>query len=677
MGILNNNVERYITNEKSHSMGGQNVYDDGNIINYGIIRDIGQGGQILYSSKEDTTRRMTSINNGLIYTGDYGIRISYDSEKVNNFNAEAINNGIVIVSGEHAFSDDIGQEKNIKDKQITANNGIALKRTENGLELHSQTFSNGESVNNNTYNLTTSKTITDIENDDTITVVNQKNNIFVNNLDKDSNVTITINKDTLDSKHITTVVGQISGVKTTIKAQDDLTLNNSTIIGYFEKEGTLLEVNGDLTLKGNSVISAITGNEYTGYIGNKIENVVAVSLKDEGILTLEGNSNVLGAIKGNGVTVLKNFQGPRNYNDEIKELDIKTTIEKGTDTILSSLTTTHGVVISGHKTSKENTKITFGNNVDINGGLKFTEISGECLGADITLGDGGNTDKTINVDNISLGSGEDILTIQNSLGTVGEIDGRDGEDIVNLKNLNGNHDAFDYALKNVETLDLNSQTWKIGKNASIEFGNSGTTTKANNDKITVQNGTLLSEMKFDIDENGNSTEFSNNNMADILGKTEFSTEKGKEGYLQLGIGENSELQAGAEYNIDENTKNSFTGVPTSNIKISGIFEKGTGENIKVKTAQDMGINDRYSEIYNQMLENADKEEVRDVLNSVNGSDIADIINSKGAMADTLATSGYKITRDISNSFISSVNEWNKKANKGEWLANAKYINSDV
>ena len=65
------------------------------------------------------------------------------------------------------------------------------------------------------------------------------------------------------------------------------------------------------------------------------------------------------------------------------------------------------------------------------------------------------------------------------------------------------------------------------------------------------------------------------------------------------------------------------------------------------------------------------------LNSSDVSSIANAINGKGALGDTLATTGYKITRDISNSFMSAVNEWDKKADKGEWLTNAKYISSDV
>ena len=141
------------------------------------------------------------------------------------------------------------------------------------------------------------------------------------------------------------------------------------------------------------------------------------------------------------------------------------------------------------------------------------------------------------------------------------------------------------------------------------------------------------------------------------------------------------LIAGAEYDIEdkavENLKNN---VGEKNITASAIFTKATeqGKDIRVKTAEEMKIDSRYSGIYEEMLENASSNsEILDTLNNSDVSSIANAVNGKGALGDTLATTGYKITRDISNSFMSAVNEWGKKANKGEWLANVKYINSDV
>ena len=157
-------------------------------------------------------------------------------------------------------------------------------------------------------------------------------------------------------------------------------------------------------------------------------------------LTIEENSKVLGLVQGNGIAVLKNSKEYHNNGFDTKGLDIKTTEEKGTKTTVNNLKVTEGVLISGDKTSKENTKITFGNNINIIGGISFNEHgTGGGIGADITLGDGqASSDNTISIDSITLGTGDDILTINNVLKEVGVIDGKDGDDIVNLKKLNRN-----------------------------------------------------------------------------------------------------------------------------------------------------------------------------------------------------------------------------------------------
>ena len=497
-------------------------------------------------------------------------------------------------------------------------------------------------------------------------------NLFVDRYTTNGKLTetVTLDNKTLAGNHITTVVGKDD--KVVISTKDDLTLTDSSIVGYFEKDGTLLEVNGNLTLSGESVINAIAGNEYTGYKGNALNNVVAVKLSDNGTLTIEENSKVLGLVQGNGIAVLKNSKEYHNNGFDTKGLDIKTTEEKGTKTTIDNLKVTEGVLISGDKTSKENTKITFGNNINIIGGISFNEHGTGGIGADITLGDGqASSDKTINIDSITLGTESDILTINNALKEVGVIDGKDGDDIVNLKNLTGTHDTFDYQLKNIETLDLNNQTWKIGANANISHD---TTTKAN-EKTTIQNGTLMGELKGTVKDGA---DFVNNEAVNkVIGNSTF----GDNAKFQIGIGKGMELVAGGEYDIADTTVNNLKdNVGEKNITASAIFTKATeqGKDIRVKSAKEMNIDERYSGIYEEMLENASSNsEILNVLNSTDVSSIANAINEKGALGDTLATTGYKITRDISNSFMSAVNEWGKKANKGEWLANAKYINSDV
>ena len=673
-GIMNSSYTQLVSITNKNSKG----------YNYGIINGTsGKAPNGKASSLITITNNSEYKNYGLI--NDNGTLSAVTAKK----GTDVINYGIIIANN------------NIFNEGYTdgwaLNYGIGLKRTDGKLELHTQIIDetanadfngNGQkdeeySVNYETYDLTANKTITEIENDSSITVANQKNNIFVNNLGKDNNVTLTVDKEKLENKHITAVLGKESQADTAIKANNDLTVKDTSIVGYFEKEGTLLNVNGDLTLEGNSVINAIAGNEYTGYTGEKLKDVVAVKLADNGTLTIGENSKVLGAVKGNGVIVYENSKEKYLNSQDVDSIKIETTANDTTNIYLANVKITNmnnfdnasGKLVIDNKSDKKlegknvSTSITLANNINIQNGI---DGSSSANGIELILGDGQtSSDKTINIDNITLGSGNDILTIQNILGKVGVIDGNTGDDIVNLKNSNGKHDTFDYQLKNIETLDLGNSSWKIGTNASISHD---TVIKAG-EKTTIQNGTLVGELQGTAEKG---VDFVNNDAVNkVIGNSTF----GDNAKFQMNIGKDMVLKAGAEYDMEDTAVNNLANnVGEKNITTSGIFAKATeqGKDIRVKSAEEMKINGKYSEIYEEMLENASSnEEILNVLNNSSASEIADTINSKGALGDTLATTGYKITRDITNSFMSAVNEWDKKANKGEWLANAKYISSDV
>ena len=681
----------------------------GAIYNYGIIANDGNDGQALgqYHGGE-ISDGVKSYNYGIIantgnhgiFTDDAGESFNYgvvankgiisEGETATSLGGEGKihNNGIVINNNGYFANTNIGGQNGAS--QNVKNNGVVIvKNTGLGLNDNYKPNNNGIEINaKDENNITITEIAKDMlvvtNQDDNVVTADKKfaggtlaenTNLFVDRYTKDKlTETVTLDNKTLTGNHITTVVGKDDTTdKAVISANDDLTLNNSSIVGYFEKDGTLLEVKGDLTLSGNSVINAIAGNEYTGYTGDALNNVVAVKLSDNGTLTIGENSKVLGLVQGNGTAVLKDNKEHHNKGFDVKELEIKTTQEKGTATTVDNLKVTNGVVIAGSETSKDKTKIIFGNNINIVGGISFNEHgTGGNLGADITLGDGQtSSDKTINIDSITLGTGDDILTINNILGKVGEINGNGGNNTVNLKNSTGTHDTFDYKLKNIDTLDLGNSAWKIGENASISHD---ITTRADG-KTTIQNGTLAGELKGTAEKG---VEFVDSEAVNsVLGNSTF----GDNAKFQMNIGKDMKLIAGAEYDIEdkavENLKNN---VGEKNITASAIFTKATeqGKDIRVKTAEEMKIDSRYSGIYEEMLENASSNsEILDTLNNSDVSSIANAVNGKGALGDTLATTGYKITRDISNSFMSAVNEWGKKANKGEWLANAKYINSDV
>ena len=675
-GIMNSSYTQLVSITHNNSKG----------YNYGIINGTsGKAPNNKASSLITITNNSEYKNYGLI--NDNGTLSAITAKK----DTDVINYGIIIANN------------NIFNEGYTdgwaLNYGIGLKRTDGKLELHTQIIDetanadfngNGQkdeeySVNYETYDLTANKTITEIENDSSITVANQKNNIFVNNLGKDSNVTLTTDKEKLENKHITAVFGKESQADTAIKANDDLTVKDTSIVGYFEKEGTLLNVNGDLTLEGNSVINAITGNEYTGYTGEELKDVVAVKLADNGTLTIGENSKVLGAVKGNGVIVYENSKEEHLNSQDVDSIKIETTANDTTNIYLANVKITNmnnfdnasGKLVIDNKSDKKlegknvSTSITLANNINIQNGI---DGSSSANGIELILGDGHTSyDETIKIGGeVLLGQADDTIIINNILGKYEDkaavINGNGGDDTVNLKNSNGKHDTFDYQLKNIETLDLGNSSWKIGENAGISHGE---ITKAD-EKTEIKNGTLLGELTG----NTESTDFINSkNVNNILENSSF----GENAEFQIGVGKNMKLEAGAEYNINDDTAANLEKIK-DNVTASAIFTEATeqGKDIRVKSAEEMNIDERYSGIYNEMLENASSnEEILNVLNNSSASEIADTINSKGALGDTLATTGYKITRDITNSFMSAVNEWDKKANKGEWLANAKYISSDV
>ena len=689
-GTLNNYGEAYnygiIANEGEKGQAFISNGNQGKIYNYGIIANKGDKGQELGDKAGGAiSDGVKSYNYGIIAnTGGLGI-FTDDAGESFNYGIVAnegqysvggtgrIHNNGIVINNDDSFANigDKGESKNVK------NNGVViLKNTGTGFKEAYKQHNNGLQIDaKDEDNITISEIGKDI-----LVATNQKDieeskkligrtlaentNLFVDRYTKDKlDETVTLDNKTLTGNHITTVTGKDDKTdKAIISTKDDLTLTDSSIVGYFEKDGTLLEVNGDLTLSGESVINAIAGNEYTGYTGDELKNVVAVKLRDNGTLTIEENSKVLGAVKGNGTLVYENIDDEFYSNtQEVDSAVIRTTDKNTTDITLANLTlkdsgtgvNNAGKLIIDNQSDKKlegkevSTTITLANNINIENGI---DGSSSANGIELILGDGQtSSDNTISVDSITLGTESDILTINNALKEVGVIDGKDGDDIVNLKNLTGTYDTFDYQLKNIETLDLNNQTWKIGTNADISFGNG--VTKAG-DKTTIQNGTLMGELEGTVKDGA---DFVNKDAVNkVIGNSTF----GDNAKFQIGIGKDMELVAGGEYNLDDTTKGNLAGIKDK-VTASAIFttaKDDTSKELRVKSAKEMNIDERYSGIYEEMLKNASSNsEILNVLNSTDVSSIANAINEKGVLGDTLATTGYKITRDISNSFMSAVN----------------------
>ena len=119
------------------------------------------------------------------------------------------------------------------------------------------------------------------------------------------------------------------------------------------------------------------------------------------------------------------------------------------------------------------------------------------------------------------------------------------------------------------------------------------------------------------------------------------------------------------------------------IEVSGIFNKKTDGNgnliLSLKSAEEMGIYDPSKQKeYEELVKNfKDSEEFYNLVNTGNAEAIRKYLNVLDKVMELLGTAGVKITRDITGAFTDAVVEFDKKANKGEWLTNAKYIGSDM
>ena len=118
------------------------------------------------------------------------------------------------------------------------------------------------------------------------------------------------------------------------------------------------------------------------------------------------------------------------------------------------------------------------------------------------------------------------------------------------------------------------------------------------------------------------------------------------------------------------------------IDISGIFKKEIKDGdlvLSLKSAEEMGIYDPAKQKqYEELVKNfKDTEELYNLVNNGNEQEIKKYLGVLDAIIELLGTAGVKITRDLTGAFTDAVVEFDKKADKGQWLTNAKYIGSDM
>ena len=698
--LLGKEVGTNYTNNKVYNYGtinagsgiGQYLEKSGEIYNFGII-------------KNDGTDYAVKVENGekdKFKAENYGVIDLSSQDNGKAFSGDVINRGFAITKNGAVDNAWTGENKNL---------GVVLD--ENLTLAQGSTEANG--INKNVIDLSKEQGNIVLE-DNKITVGTNdltdtdKTTVFM----KNQNAQLTGEK--YNNKNILAVVDDNwdSSKGAIIQAKDgtSLDLTNTVVTGYFAgtKGGTVLSTNSDLTLIGDTVISAIKGEKVT-------EDVYALSLEkgENGkspMLTFVGNAQINGKINGKEGRISNvashKFETTggeigklqfRNANKEmlnaagIKAEDNYTDVTVGSGTeelVIDNLE----LSFRGTAKGKANT-VVLGENVKVTGNIDGTNSKHHGEDENITgLGADNKIDLTVNnisniTGNITLGECNDIITVNNNGKYAKVIDGNLGNDTLNV---NGNtkkavsENIFDYKVNSIENINLNGD-WRIGKNAEVTFKDNGGSSKAVNTNSVNLNvsGKLTAEMNNNKG-NGDFTtsldKITSGNDMTVTAKGGIKYEMGENFAINSSsFTTNSKFTLGQyEVEKDETTKDIVK--EDTKLSASGIFEisqnKDNSVTLRVKSADELGIGS-YAPVYEAILAGVgSKQELTDKLNNIETSEgVANLVKSTTKAAKAYYTAGNVVTKNIVDTYLSSVTEFKDKADKGEWIAYGKYINSDT
>ena len=103
--------------------------------------------------------------------------------------------------------------------------------------------------------------------------------------------------------------------------------------------------------------------------------------------------------------------------------------------------------------------------------------------------------------------------------------------------------------------------------------------------------------------------------------------------------------------------------------------------MSVKTAEEAGVGE-YKPIYDAFVGavtngNAEKDVIDKINSMTSNEDIGKLINNTNVAATAYYTAGTVVTKNIIDSYSSAVENFGRRAEKGEWIAEGKFINSDT
>ena len=654
--------------------GGQYIdnYNDKNAIgyNYGVIANDGESGQYIGVGAGVTYKGGTGYNYGVIAnTGSYGQQIAGGGTGYNyGIIANTGSTNIYIKGTGTAYN--YGVVKNTTGAVFSGNvdnYGIVIYTTANQGALGTGT--NKGVVLDSTYTLVSGKNDGVIELSSTGSISGDNDKTYYT---KDN--TIDFSQDLTGNVLTAVITGD--DVAYNYNGSDELVLNDSVVTGYFTDggKGTLLNVSNDLVLV-NSTINAVTDIE------NR-DNVTAVNLNG-GSLTQIGDSQIVGKIEGQGTL---NYVASQS-KEQVIGIDGELTLRNATsDEVTNYGITDNRTDISFKTLEADKLVLDFVENTE---GKEANEI---VLGDNVVIGeattttpviDGSSSSEKINLTinditgihgDITLGSNDDTLTIAKNYAYDGVIDlGNGTNDILNLSHsdegtthVKNEENTFNYKVHNVEEINLTGGHWHIDN----------TKTEITGDKVNLN---ISGELHVEVNSLG--TGKGVETSMDGVGKdvNDFTVSAG-EG-IKFVVGDNfNALEPSysfeTEYKLGADTE--IKGAVIFDTSASTAKENSPGHiNIRVKEADELGLGD-YTAIYDTVIKNlSENDALRNAINYQDGGQFQDMVKNTDFQASAFYTTGYAVTKDVTDMYMDTVESFGRKAGAGEWLAFGKYLSSDT
>ena len=639
---------------------GQNIIS-GIGYNYGKILNKGQLGQRIQDGKGYNYGLISNKENfGQYLTGNaigynYGIIANTGTTNISNTGTgNAYNYGVVKNTTGAVFNGKVD------------NYGIVIYTTDNQGALGTGT--NKGVVLNKNYTLVSGKN-------------NNVTDLSSGSISGDNNKTYYTKDNTIDFSQdltgnvLTAVITGDNDVAYNYNGSDELVLNDSVVTGYFTDggKGTLLNVSNDLVLV-NSTINAVTDIE------NR-DNVTAVKL-DGGTLTQIGESQIVGKVEGEGGI---NYLASQSKEQSIS-INGEVTLRNATaDEVINYGITNNKTDISFKileadkltldftvEDSENVNKIVLGDNVVIGEATTTTPVI-----------DGSSSSEKINLTinditgihgDITLGNNDDTLTIAKNYAYDGVIDlGNGTNDILNLSHsdegtthVKNEENTFNYKVHNVEEINLTGGHWHIDN----------TKTEITGDKVNLN---ISGELHVEVNSLGAGKGVETS--MDGVGKdvNDFTVSAG-EG-IKFVVGDNfNALEPSysfeTEYKLGADTE--IKGAVIFDTSASTVTEDSVGHiNIRVKEADELGLGD-YAAIYDTVIKNlSENDALRNAINYQDGGQFQDMIKNTDFQASAFYTTGYAVTKDVTDMYMDTVESFGRKAGAGEWLAFGKYLSSDT